>query len=100
MGASPTPDEMVLIPGGPFEMGVDKEINLKKNMSVREKLKYAVSREGFNYEGPARTVTLDSFYIDTFEVSNKITNGELFWVIKVGINETGMPFSKIWKLES
>jgi len=89
VSASPSPDDMVLVPGGPFVMGVDKAVNPKvKNMSKREKIKYAVSREAFNDEGPARTVTLDSFHIDTFEVSNK-KYGEF-------VKATGHPSPAYW----
>jgi len=36
--ASPAPDDMVLVPGGPFVMGVDKAINPKvKDMNKRQK---------------------------------------------------------------
>ena len=67
-----SPDDMVLVSGGPFVMGVDKEENPKiKTMSKIQQLKYAVSLEAFNDEGPSRTVTLDSFHIDKYEVSNK-----------------------------
>ena len=89
VGAGEAPDEMVLVPGGPFVMGVDKAINPNvKNMSAIKKLKYAVSVEAFNDEGPARTVTLDSFHIDTFEVSNK-KYGEF-------IKATGHPAPAYW----
>ena len=63
---------MVLIPGGHFLMGVDKEVNVDtKKMSQRQKLRYAVSREAFHDEGPAHNVIIDAFFIDQYEVSNK-----------------------------
>jgi len=72
VGAGESPEDMVLVPGGPFVMGVDKAVNPQvKHMSKIKRLKYAVSAEAFNDEGPAHTVTLDSFHIDKYEVSNK-----------------------------
>jgi formylglycine-generating enzyme required for sulfatase activity len=69
---NPTHDGMVLVPGGPFLMGVDKEVNNDtKKMSKRAQLKYAVSREAFHDEGPAHNVILDAYYLDQYEVSNK-----------------------------
>ncbi len=63
---------MVLIPAGPFLMGVDREVNVDtEKMSKRQQLRYAVSREAFHDEGPARNVILDPFYMDIYEVSNK-----------------------------
>ncbi len=71
-GAVESPDDMVLVPRGSFVMGVDKAVNPQvKHMSKIKQLKYAVSREAFNDEGPAHAVTLDSFHIDKYEVSNK-----------------------------
>ena len=69
---SSTPGDMVMVPAGPFLMGVDKEVNKKvEKMSKRAKLKYAVSREAFHDEGPAHNVILDGYYLDKYEVSNK-----------------------------
>ena len=71
-GESPTPEDMVMIPGGAFLMGVDKEVNVDtKKMSAIKQLKYAVSREAFHDEGPAHNVVIDAFYLDQYEVSNK-----------------------------
>ena len=65
-------EDMVMVPGGPFLMGVDKEVNKDtEKMSKRARLKYAVSREAFHDEGPAHNVILDAYYIDKYEVSNK-----------------------------
>ncbi len=66
------PEDMVLIPGGPFLMGVDKEVNAKtEKMSKIKRLKYSVSREAFHDEGPAHNITLDTYYLDKYEVSNQ-----------------------------
>ena len=66
------PEGMVFVPGGPFLMGVDKEVvKDTKKMSKRAQLKYAVSREAFHDEGPAHNVILDAYYLDQYEVSNK-----------------------------
>ena len=66
------PEGMVYIEGGSFLMGVDKEVNVDtKKMSAIKKLKYAVSREAFHDEGPARMVIVDPIYFDKYEVSNK-----------------------------
>ncbi len=68
----PVPEGMVRVPGGSFLMGVDKKTNPNtKKMSKAQQLKYRVSKEAFNDEGPAHNVILDSYYIDTYEVSNK-----------------------------
>ena len=69
---SSIPGDMVMVPGGPFLMGVDKEVNEKvQKMSKRAKLKYAVSREAFHDEGPSHNVVLDAYYLDKYETSNK-----------------------------
>ena len=63
------PEDMVMIPGGHFLMGVDKEVNVDtEKMSLRQKLRYAVSREAFHDEGPAHNVIIDAFFIDQYEV--------------------------------
>ena len=62
---SATPENMVIIPGGHFLMGVDKEVNVDtEKMSKRQKLRYLVSREAFHDEGPAHNVIIDAFFID------------------------------------
>ena len=69
---SATPEDMVMIPGGHFLMGVDKEVNVDtEKMSKRQKLRYLVSRAAFHDEGPAHNVIIDAFFIDQYEVSNK-----------------------------
>ncbi|MGP0628824.1 SUMF1/EgtB/PvdO family nonheme iron enzyme [Nitrospina sp. 32_T5] len=66
------PTGMVMVPGGPFVMGVDREPHSPKpNMSAAQKLKYRVSREAFHDEGPAHQVILDPYYLDKYEVSNR-----------------------------
>jgi len=72
VGATDAPEDMVLIPGGSFLMGVDKTERVDtKKMTLRQQLKYAVSKEAFNDEGPAHMVILDPYYMDKYEVSNK-----------------------------
>ncbi len=67
-----TPENMIMVPGGPFLMGVDKKVNVDtEKMTKRQRIRYAVSREAFHDEGPAHNVILDPFHIDTYEVSNK-----------------------------
>jgi formylglycine-generating enzyme required for sulfatase activity len=71
MGDNANPDDMVLVPGGSFLMGIDKKVNVDtKKMSKRQQLRYAVSKAAFHDEGPAHNVILDAFHIDKFEVSN------------------------------
>lgn len=83
------PEGMVYVPAGPFLMGVDKKVNVKtEEMSKLQQLRYAVSREAFHDEGPARNVILDPFYIDQYEVSNK-QFGEF-------IKATGHPAPAYW----
>lgn len=88
-GADTHPDDMVLVPGGPFLMGVDKEVNVDtQKMTLRQRLRYAVSREAFHDEGPAHMVILDPYYLDKYEVSNKLY-GEF-------IKATGHPAPAYW----
>ena len=56
--------EMVLIPAGPFTMGIGEE-ELKKIIALTER-----QTPIFVTEIPARTVTLASFYIDRYPVTN------------------------------
>jgi formylglycine-generating enzyme required for sulfatase activity len=70
--AGDAPDDMALIPGGSFLMGVDKTVQVNtEKMTTRQRLKYAVSREAFHDEGPAHMVITDPYYMDKHEVSNK-----------------------------
>jgi len=83
------PEDMTLIPGGSFLMGVDKAVNTNtKKMTARQRLKYAVSKEAFHDEGPARMVILDPYYLDLYEVSNQ-KYGEF-------IKATGHPAPAYW----
>ncbi len=59
-----TPKGMVYIPAGKFIMGSDK-----KDMES-EALRYG-SKPWYLNEGPKREMTLDAFYIDMYEVTNK-----------------------------
>ncbi|GJL78894.1 MAG: hypothetical protein NPINA01_18830 [Nitrospinaceae bacterium] len=87
--AGESPEDMVLVPGGSFLMGVDKEVKPKtEKMSRQQQLKYRVSREAFHDEGPARHVLLDAFHLDKYEVSNK-QYGEF-------IKATGHPAPAYW----
>jgi len=71
-GDTSTPGGMVMVPGGPFLMGIDKEvIKDTKKMSKIAQLRYAVSREAFHDEGPAHNVIVDAYYLDQYEVSNQ-----------------------------
>jgi formylglycine-generating enzyme required for sulfatase activity len=88
-GGTQVPEDMVMVPGGSFLMGVDKKVNTDtKKMSKRQQLKYAVSREAFHDEGPAHNVDLDTFHIDKYEVSNT-HYGEF-------IKATGHPAPAYW----
>ena len=71
--ASPVDSEdMVMVPGGPFLMGVDKVVNVDmEKMSKRQKLRYLVSRAAFHDEGPAHNIIVDTFLIDKYELTNK-----------------------------
>jgi formylglycine-generating enzyme required for sulfatase activity len=71
--ASPVDSEdMVMVPGGPFLMGVDKVSNVDiEKMSKRKKLRYLVSSAAFHDEGPAHNIIVDTFLIDKYELSNK-----------------------------
>ena len=53
IGANANPDDMVLVPGGSFLMGIDKKVNVDtKKMSKRQQLRYAVSKEAFRLDVP------------------------------------------------
>ena len=57
--------EMVLVPAGEFSMGSDTE-EIDRLLQGRTDVK----REVFNDEIPRHRVSLDGFYIDTYEVTN------------------------------
>ncbi len=87
--AEEAPEDMALIPGGSFLMGVDKSVQVDtEKMTKRQQLKYAVSREAFHDEGPAHMVILDPYFMDKHEVSNK-QYGEF-------IKATGHPAPAYW----
>jgi formylglycine-generating enzyme required for sulfatase activity len=68
------PNDMQYIGQGGSVMGLDKEEPLEsdKTLTRHEKLMKAPwSLEAFRDEGPAHKVFLDSYLIDTYEVSNK-----------------------------
>jgi len=87
--AADVPEDMALVPGGSFLMGVDKSVQVDtKKMTARQRLKYAVSREAFHDEGPAHMIILDPYYMDKHEVSNR-HYGEF-------IKATGHPAPAYW----
>jgi len=68
-----TPEGMVLIPGGPFEMGINKN-DLEYLEEMGRKVPHMNSTNAywwFASEIPRHKVMVDSFYMDTYEVTNK-----------------------------
>ncbi|GDX88761.1 hypothetical protein LBMAG45_06170 [Nitrospirota bacterium] len=68
------PKEMVYVGHGPFVMGIDKvrpPDSEKKSYLSSKRMKMPWSAEALEDESPAHTVVLDSYLIDTYEVSNK-----------------------------
>lgn len=68
------PKEMVYIGQGPSVMGLDKESplgSIKKPTLYDKRMKGPASAEALNDESPARTVFLDAYLLDIYEVSNK-----------------------------
>jgi iron(II)-dependent oxidoreductase len=68
------PMGMVYVGQGPSVMGLDKEepVESGKTLTRHEKhMKAPWSLEAFRDEGPAHMVFLDSYLMDTYEVSNK-----------------------------
>jgi len=61
---------MVLVPAGPFEMGIDPDIALAECRSRPLDFGQACQRTWFAEKLMIHTVTLDDFYIDQFEVTN------------------------------
>jgi formylglycine-generating enzyme required for sulfatase activity len=60
---------MVLVAAGPFEMGsTDEEI--ADALAACGRIMEDCDEQGFDAEAPRHTVTLNSFYIDQFEVTN------------------------------
>jgi formylglycine-generating enzyme required for sulfatase activity len=64
--------EMVLVPTGDFEMGMDPN---RAQSFCKQYYEPYVNREcqqaWYEDEGPVHTVTLEAFYIDRYEVTNK-----------------------------
>lgn len=68
------PKEMRYVGHGPAVMGIDKEAPAdsgKKPTAYDRRMKGPCSAEALNDEGPAHMVFSDSYFIDTYEVSNK-----------------------------
>ena len=73
-GESLIPKEMVYVGHGPSVMGIDKEPPAdsgKKPTAYARRMNGPTSAEALNDEVPAHMVFLDSYLIDTYEVSNK-----------------------------
>lgn len=72
---SSIPAEMVYIGHGPSVMGVDKEAPAnsgKKSTAYERRMNTPWSADALNDEGPAHMVFLDSYFMDKYEVSNKL----------------------------
>ncbi|MDP3598508.1 MAG: SUMF1/EgtB/PvdO family nonheme iron enzyme, partial [Nitrospirota bacterium] len=68
------PKDMVYIGQGPSVMGIDKQAPVgsgKQPTAYDKRMKGPQSAEAFQDEGPAHMVFLDSYLMDTYEVSNK-----------------------------
>jgi formylglycine-generating enzyme required for sulfatase activity len=64
---------MVLIPGGTFEMGVDPK-DLKELEKMGRKVPHMnkdIAKAWFGDETPKHTVTVDTYYMDIYEVTNR-----------------------------
>lgn len=73
-GESLIPKEMVYVGHGPSVMGIDKEPppdSGKKITAYARRMNGPTSAEALNDEVPAHMVFLDSYLMDTYEVSNK-----------------------------
>lgn len=65
---------MVLIPGGTYQMGIDKE-DINDIIIMGKHVPHMDSAHAYCWFGdeiPKHTVRVDSFYIDKYEVTNKI----------------------------
>ena len=61
---SKPPEDMVLIPAGPFIMGTDEvDVDLKASQ-------FGILKPWFEDEQPAHTVTLKDYFMDQYEVTN------------------------------
>ncbi len=87
---------MVWVESGPFEMGSDPDIAFAECQKLRNNPDEC-QRNWFEDEAPIHTVSLDGFYIDTFEVTNaqfaKFLNeqdnqneGGVTWLSATGFN--------------
>jgi len=67
------PKKMVYVGHGPSVMGIDKEepVDSGKNPTPYNRRMKTWSAEALNDESPAHMVFLDSYLMDTYEVSNK-----------------------------
>ena len=66
------PQAMVPIPAGRFEMGIDEE-DLEELVEMGTRIPHmrmAIARTWWSNEMPRHTVKVDSFYMDTHEVTN------------------------------
>ena len=67
------PEGMVLIPGGTFEMGIDKA-DLEQLVEMGRGVPHMSELHAYRWFGdeiPRHTVKIDSFYIDIYEVTNR-----------------------------
>ena len=62
------PKNMVLIPGGPFISGAPVKLSYQRCQQIHNG---DCSRSWFDDEEPIRTLTLDPFYIDKYEVTQR-----------------------------
>ncbi len=60
------PTIMILVPAGPFTMGSDTDAALTECLKFEDDCSF----RSFEDEKPIHTVTLDTFYIDQYEVTN------------------------------
>ena len=71
---SPVPDDMTYIPYGVTVIGIDKEPAVDvpeiQETPYQRRMSMPWSRETFHDEGPSHRVLLNSYLIDTYEVSN------------------------------
>ncbi len=85
------PSDMVYVGHGPSAMGLDKDEAAESGRRLTaydKRMKKPWSAEAFHDEGPAHMVFLDSFLIDTYEVSNK--------AYRDFIKTTGHPAPAYW----
>ena len=72
---SSVPEDMAYVPLGLAYMGIDREsaevVSKIEETPYQRRMSMPWSREAFHDEGPAHWVSLSSYYIDTYEVSNE-----------------------------